>query len=140
MISSESVQLNFDRFTFNVSYADLKKFIINELERLSKITGYPLIPVKFRTNNKDDTVACFTYAGNMPVDFTFNLNKLDNTSANKIIDVCRHEFSHYVAYMRNKCQPLSNPHGAEWKRVCAELEAAPSPFLNNALTKHFKLT
>ena len=134
------VNLYFDRFLFQVDYKSLKKFVRKEFERLAKITGYSIrnLKIEFRTNTKDDTIAYFSYRGNKPEGFCVYLNKLENTSANKIVDVCRHEFAHYVAFVQNNCKPLADPHNDVWKKVCRQLEAYPSPYLQNALTKHFK--
>ena len=140
MDTEKYINLYFDRFLFQVDYKTLKKFVRNEFERLAKITGYSIsgLKIEFRTNTKDDTVACFSYRGSKPEGFCVYLNKLEKTSANKIVDVCRHEFAHYVAFVQNGCKPLSDPHNEAWKKVCNQLEAYPSPYLQMALTKHFK--
>lgn len=99
----KGINLFFDKFSFSVSYSMLEEFITNELKRLSEETGYGIenLKIEFRDNNDDSTVAYFHHRGDHPVGFCFHLNKFNDTSPNKIIDVCRHEFAHFVVCMQN---------------------------------------
>ena len=140
MKTTKSINLFFDKFSFRVSYTSVKELILNELKRLSKETGYGIdkLKIEFKDNLKDDTIAYFSHIGDKPIGFCFYINKFNNTSANKIIDTCRHEFAHYVVCMKNTGHHPENSHGTDWKRACNVLEAKPSPFMSNDRTKHLK--
>lgn len=138
MNDQKKVALFFDDFQFPVSYGDLKDFITDELNRLSKETGYRMdhLKLEFKENFKDDVVAYFQRAGDQPIGFCFFLNKFQNTSPNKIADTCRHEFSHFVVCMKNAGHQPADAHGTQWKKVCGTLGAKPSPVMNHLPTRH----
>ena len=138
MSSANSIHLFFDKFSFTVSYSALKKFILDELNRLSKETGYSIknLKIEFKDNNKNNTIAYFSHAGDVPIGFCFHLNKFDNASPNKIIDTCRHEFAHFVVCMQNSGHQPTNGHGTKWIKACNDLGAIPSAHMHNTFTRH----
>lgn len=139
MSENNFINLKFDRYSLPVEYSIVEKFILKELHRLSKETGYSIknLTVEFKINKRRDTVAYFTHTDHSPIGFCFYINMLDNVSANKIIDVCRHEFAHYITFMQNRGKVLSDVHGSAWKKVCKNIGAFPSALMHNNPTKHF---
>lgn len=138
MSTTKHINLYFDGFSFPVSYSAVKKLILNELNKLSKETGYSIdnLKIEFKDDNRDNRVAYFSRLGDVPLGFCFFINKFNNTSPNKIIDTCRHEFSHYVVCVENPGNIPEDAHGTQWKRVCGILDAKPSPIMDNNFTKH----
>ena len=136
MKNNAKVKLMFDKYYLYVSYDSLKQLIINELNRLAKETGYGIehLKIEFKENHKDNVIAFFHSRGDKAEGFCFHLNKFNDTTANKVIDTCRHEFAHYVVFMSNKNRVA--PHGKEWKSVCKKLGANPSPKMDASRTKH----
>ena len=92
MFNDKTLVLHFDRFTFKVTYDDLKKFILKEMNRLARETGYSIknLSIVFKENDYNSLVACFIHKGSVPIGFKFYLNKFADTTANEIIDTCRH--------------------------------------------------
>ena len=140
MNPEKTILLHFDKFTFPVTYSELKTFICAELNRLSKVTGYSIknLKLEFKEDTKQNVVAYFSYSGDCPIGFCFFLKKLNNTSPNEIIDVCRHEFAHFVVCMQNAGHQPKDAHGTKWKKVCGDLGARPSTHIYNTLTRHLK--
>lgn len=137
-MQKDSLNIIFDKYTVSVSVEAVKKLIMKELRRLSKETGYSLnsLKIEFYFKENDGTLAYFSYLPDMAEGFFFNLAQFDGRSANQIIDVVRHEFAHYVVFMRKIGNP-KNAHGTAWKRVCTELGAKPNTYATNSKTKHF---
>lgn len=134
---NDKIKLHFDRFSFSVSAEAVKRLVLKEMDRLSKETGISIdhIPIEFYDNEKGVTIAYFQHCGTKPLKFAFHLNKFNGASANGIIDTVRHEFAHFVALVRKG--DAIKPHGPEWKAICAELGAAPSPYADRSVTQHF---
>ncbi len=134
------INIRFDEYIIPMSVDAVKSFIINELKRLSVETGYPIdsLQIKFYRDKNSKTIAYFSYYPDEPIGFFFNLSKCEGRSANQIIDTCRHEFSHYVVYMK-KLQDPKTGHGTAWKDICKVLGANPQPYADDRKTKHFKV-
>lgn len=134
----KNIHLCFDKYIFLVSYQILEKFILDELNKLSKATGYSIknLAIEFKDNSKNSTLAYFSREGDKPIGFCFYLGKFDYMSPNKIIDICRHEFAHFMVCMQNSGNHPKEPHGTKWKNICYSLGAIPSAHMNNVFTKH----
>lgn len=132
------INIRFDKYTMALSVDAVKKFIMDELKRLSNTTGYPIdsLKIEFYFKENENTLAYFSHYPDVPVGFFFNLANCEGRSANQIIDVCRHEFSHYAVFMRKIGNP-KDAHGTAWKGVCKELGARPEAYASNEKTKHF---
>ena len=133
--------LYFDKFQFPTTYDYVIRFILDEMKRLALETGYGIdnLPINFRESTKgDSTIACFMHSQNDPISFTFYLDKFDKMSPNKILDTCRHEFAHYMTFMKHRGHLPKNPHGAEWAKECKRVGAAPKAYKNRVLTEHFR--
>lgn len=130
--------VRFDKYNWSFSTDAVKKRILDELKRLSETTGYPIdsLKIEFYYDENENTLAYFSHYSDAPVGFFFNLAICNGRSANQIIDVCRHEFSHYAVFMRKIGNP-KDAHGTAWKGVCRELGARPEAYASNEKTQHF---
>lgn len=139
MNENKRIRLHFDRFTYMVSYRAIKELITNELHRLAAETNYSIdgIPICFKEKSNGNAAAYFKHQGSDPVSFTFCLDTFDDISANEIIDICRHEFAHYVVCAENADNLPKNAHGAKWVATCKRLGARPDTHVHKELTMHF---
>lgn len=134
---SRQLELRFDKFKFKVTFAEVERFILDELKNLSEYTGLSIdcIEIKFDTSCAGKTVAYFGYDSTHR-EFCFHLSQFAGASPGKIADTVRHEFAHFMVNASGVTE--SDAHGEMWKAACEIVNAVPSPYFSTTPTTHIK--
>lgn len=135
------LKVPFDHYHIPVRKETIEKFIRLEMEKLSKKTGLPLLPIEFVDNpgGSEITVACFEYyivteTEGRPHNFQFNNKYFDKLSAHQLTCTVRHEFAHYVRLMRHGICNINQGHDKLWENICIELDCPPERFYIEHIT------
>lgn len=137
------VYLAVDRFRVPFKTSSIKQLIKSEIARLSKETGLPgdKLPVKFINSSTVNYIGCYSYShiGDKVIseEFIFNFYQFKDFSAKQIIDVVRHEFSHYIRRMRHGIDG-DNCHDTKFRGICGELGCDGTAYHYSHVTKLFK--
>lgn len=140
---NSEVVLSYDRFPIVVQAESIKKLIKDEIKRLSEKTKLPgdKLPIKFVNDPKVGYIGCysFSYSGQKVISesFTFNFYHFKGFSARQIIDVTRHEFSHYARRCRYGIH-TGEAHDTKFRDVCRELDCNGNAYHSQHTTQIFK--
>ena len=111
--------------------------IREELRKLDDITGLhgSRLPILFTKAKR--TLGSFYHDAEKPLNFRFSSVWLTdpNFAHAQGIDLIRHEYAHYMDFMRNG----KSSHGPKWKACCREIGAEPSAHYN-AETNRYQLS
>ena len=106
--------------------------ILNELKRLDAITGLQGAAVPFSFFNRKNAFGMFVPGrGNMEFRFSEPLFEDPLLPDETKVDTIRHEYAHYMDYVKFGCCS----HGATWKRCCHIVGATPCRYYNETALK-----
>jgi len=107
-----------------------------EIARLDAQTGLNgrALPILFSRAQK--TLGEFAHNGRQPVRFRFSRLRFEapDFPDESARDVIRHEYAHYMDFMRNG----STSHGPKWKACCREIGAPPERLFNPERCEQFR--
>ena len=105
-----------------------------ELTRLDGITGLHGGELPIHMGNAKGTLGMFSYRASHRMYFTFSNYWFQNPEwpEESALDVIRHEYAHYMDYMRRG----KTAHDKMWRMCCLKVGAMPTRLYNDKLNDH----
>lgn len=113
-----------------------EEMIREELRRLDKKTGLHGATLKITFGNTRSRLGYFSYRDKNSLEFYFsNLYFADRNFPTECkLDIIRHEYAHYMDYIRNG----SSSHGQQWKICCNIVGALPIRCYRDSRSQYFR--